>query len=256
VTAAASQFFRGILDYAGMFPPAALSLEDALAQYADHLRHPCREMLSRFVLPARRLDARPLPARISLLLDEPLPLLPPEVECVESNGLPADFGVFTYYEIPWREACEPRMAELSGRPRTGVKLRTGGINAADIPPAAAVAEWLLAAARHGLPCKFTAGLHVPVPNTDPRTGARMHGFLNVFAAAFLAYRGERSPRALERVLRDFDYASFRFTDAAFHAGPHEFTLPELEALRRRAVSFGSCSFLEPVEHLAAHRLLP
>jgi hypothetical protein len=43
------------LDYAGMFPPAGLPLEDAVRRYAAHLSGPEAWILSRFVCPARRL---------------------------------------------------------------------------------------------------------------------------------------------------------------------------------------------------------
>jgi hypothetical protein len=44
-----------IVDYAGLFPPADLPLRDALHQYADHRADSEAWMLSRFVLPVRRL---------------------------------------------------------------------------------------------------------------------------------------------------------------------------------------------------------
>ena len=42
----------GAIDYAGMFPPAALSLEQALAKYRQHRGGPERWLLGRFVCPA------------------------------------------------------------------------------------------------------------------------------------------------------------------------------------------------------------
>lgn len=50
---------RGSIDYAGMFPPCQLDLEQALQNYASYMRDPDRWMLSTFVLPiARFADAR------------------------------------------------------------------------------------------------------------------------------------------------------------------------------------------------------
>ncbi len=43
------------LDYAGMFPPAALPLEEAAARYAAMLVGPERFLLARFVCPAARV---------------------------------------------------------------------------------------------------------------------------------------------------------------------------------------------------------
>jgi len=44
-----------ILDYAGLLPPAALSLPQALHNYADYRNEPEAWLLSRFVLPVRQL---------------------------------------------------------------------------------------------------------------------------------------------------------------------------------------------------------
>ncbi len=46
----------GIVDYAGLFPPAALAMEDAVNQYNSYLSDPDRFMLARFVLPASKLQ--------------------------------------------------------------------------------------------------------------------------------------------------------------------------------------------------------
>jgi hypothetical protein len=46
---------EGLIDYAGLFPPAALDLPTALRQFDGHQREPDAWMLGRFVLPAARL---------------------------------------------------------------------------------------------------------------------------------------------------------------------------------------------------------
>ena len=45
-----------VVDYAGLFPPASRSLEEAAWQYGEHRRGANAWMLGRFVLPASRLD--------------------------------------------------------------------------------------------------------------------------------------------------------------------------------------------------------
>ena len=47
---------EGIIDYAGLFPPAGLSMEDAFSRYLRHRRSDAGWMLARFVCPAGRLD--------------------------------------------------------------------------------------------------------------------------------------------------------------------------------------------------------
>lgn len=47
----------GAIDYAGMFPPASLSLEQALAEYREHRARPESWMLGRFICPLRQVEA-------------------------------------------------------------------------------------------------------------------------------------------------------------------------------------------------------
>src|SRR6516165_5931616 len=46
----------GIIDYAGMFPPAKLPLDEAIRNYARYRTEPESWMLGRFVCPAARLE--------------------------------------------------------------------------------------------------------------------------------------------------------------------------------------------------------
>jgi hypothetical protein len=244
-----------ILDYAGLFPPAALDAPVALGQYAAHRAHPHAWMLGRFVLPASLLGEVPLPDRVTLVVkgeNVELPELPPQVESVEVAGsLARDPGRRVFHEIDWRGDFESNMP-ASG----GVKLRTGGLTLDAIPPALTVVRFLQAAARRRLPVKFTAGLHVPVPNDDPAVSARMHGFLNILAVALAAYRGDGGEQRLASLLSEAGYDDFQFTRTHFHAGPLSFKTEDVARLRERWVTgIGSCSFLEPVEHLERHGFL-
>jgi hypothetical protein len=162
-------------------------------------------------------------------------------------------GVFV--EIDWRSDPSTAMALLAERKGVGVKLRSGGLTPDLVPPPAAVARFLQAAARFRLAVKFTAGLHVPAPNDDPAVGTRMHGFLNVLAAAMAAYRGPASTQALVQILEQLSYADFSFDEHGFQAGALRFDVNEIRLLRKHVRGFGSCSFQEPLEHLAAHGLL-
>ena len=47
---------RGLVDYAGLFPPAALAMAEAARRYAAYLGSPEAWMLGRFVVPVERLD--------------------------------------------------------------------------------------------------------------------------------------------------------------------------------------------------------
>ncbi len=46
----------GLIDYAGLFPPASLSLEEAIRNYADYRQDTDSWMLSRFICPSARLE--------------------------------------------------------------------------------------------------------------------------------------------------------------------------------------------------------
>lgn len=47
----------GLFDYAGLFPPAKLSMQEAVSNYADYTTHPFAFMLGRFVLQVPQLEA-------------------------------------------------------------------------------------------------------------------------------------------------------------------------------------------------------
>src|SRR5262245_19073872 len=62
----------GVIDYAGLFPPASLSLEQSIANYARYRNEPESWMLGRFICPAARLREL-LPDNIELFTPrEPL----------------------------------------------------------------------------------------------------------------------------------------------------------------------------------------
>lgn len=46
-----------VIDYAGMFPPASLSLDDSIRNYARYVKEPDSWMLGRFICPADRLHS-------------------------------------------------------------------------------------------------------------------------------------------------------------------------------------------------------
>jgi hypothetical protein len=54
---ALSPLLANMFDYAGMFPPASLSLDEAARKFLQHRHDPHAWMLGRFVCPAQQLDA-------------------------------------------------------------------------------------------------------------------------------------------------------------------------------------------------------
>ncbi len=236
-----------LIDHAALFPPASMSLEDALAEDRAARESPHAELLGRFVVPAARLkelpdDHPPLSVVLASAVDSALVAEADRVEAVElvldgprpsSTDLVAAYralqplGVETYFELvldeSWRDslpAAIGAVAAVGGR----VKLRCGGT----VTPSVEQVALVVAACREaGVPFKATAGLHHAA-----RRGGE-HGFLNILAAT-AAPVGR-----LEAVLAEEDAAAL-----------------ELDGADRTVfTSFGSCSWREPVEDLRELGLL-
>ncbi|HLG96113.1 MAG TPA: hypothetical protein VKX49_07365 [Bryobacteraceae bacterium] len=245
--------FTHLIDYAGLFPPAALDWPEVAANYTRYLSSPERWILNRLVLPARLKDAQLDPDwRVTLLVDsEPGPL-PAQIETLETKTA-QKFSLPTYSEAPLGEITE-----------TFAKIRTGGIVPDAIPSSEAVAEFLAQAAARRIPFKATAGLHHPIRSHRPLTYAAdspravMHGFANVFTAAAAAFSSPRIERQiLVKILNETDPAAFQFVDGEMRcSGIRLATAQIIEARRDFAHSFGSCSFEEPIADLKQLGWLP
>jgi hypothetical protein len=139
-----------------------------------------------------------------------------------------------------------------GAVRAGFKLRCGGLDAAAFPSPDQVAVVLKVCHQAGVSLKFTAGLHHPLRRPDPATGATMHGFVNVFAAAALEWSHGLEAVTLAELLADNDPASFSFDSDALRWRDLRVSRSAIELARQDfATSFGSCSFDEPREDLRA-----
>ncbi len=180
---------EGILDYAGLFPPAQLGLDEALRKYREYRVHRHGWMIGRLVLPLQRIESAHQAQRVTLVCRGEglqIPVLPPNVESLEVAGtLACAVDRFTWYEVDWRQDFRRVMQALPAG--SGIKLRTGGTSPDQIPPVETMAQFLWATAERGLPIKFTAGLHHPFPD------AGEHGFLNVFAARLPHTSTKRRP---------------------------------------------------------------
>jgi hypothetical protein len=79
----------------------------------------------------------------------------------------------------------------------------------------------------------------------------MYGFLNLFMAGALLYTGETEDTALAS-LEDSEPSAFSFSDDAIQWREKRIALDQIVNFRTRfGISFGSCSFREPVDELAA-----
>lgn len=138
----------------------------------------------------------------------------------------------------------------------GYKLRTGGVIASAFPSAVQIARALIAAVEHGVPIKFTAGLHHPVRLFHSSVQAKMHGFLNVLGAGVLAAEHGWDVQQTAKMLEDESGSSFAFTDEIFRWDAWEIATARITEHRKVVTSFGSCSFDEPRDDLRALQLLP
>jgi len=282
------QLLAGIVDYAGLFPPSALPMDDAVAEYARQRDGEAAWMLAGLVVPAGRLDelqasrdsiGAPGLWSLSVLLGpDPLADLervqdfvdrhPGRYEVVALEFRPADAeavaavteavggAVEVFCELPWNEDPAPWMPVLrdSG---ARAKIRTGGVSRDLFPPIEAVARFLRVCADAGVGLKFTAGLHHPVRSEQALTyepdapRGTMHGFLNVFVASALLAREPVDDATLHALLAEEDPAAFALEpDGGVRWRDHHLGPEDVAQARRRfARSFGSCSFSEPVTDL-------
>jgi hypothetical protein len=316
VTESLRTLLAGLIDYAGLFPPAKLPLEQALPNYARYRGEPQAWMLGRFIIPATQLGDleryRPLfqggpPFALSVLgpsesswaecrapleavlrdlkevgqrlegrvvadaleMKVPADLVDASDPRTTARGLQRICGIVASLGLSRLTVCfewgleggneavatvieAVALANRHAPPRAAFKLRCGGLTASAFPTAEQIAFVLRTAVMNGVPLKATAGLHHPLPRFDAGVRARMHGFVNVFAAGVLGFARHLEPDTLVKVLNDDDPAHFAFDAAGFRYGVSGASTAEIAAARADAVlSFGSCSFDEPRDDLRA-----
>lgn len=291
-TGALRALMAGVVDYAGLFPPAALDMPRAVANYAEYLASPDAWALGRFVVPVARLGELADAKRALVAVGAPW-----QLAALAGSDLAADVERIGAFNAGHRDAVvdtiESRMASaeeiarlaplargydlfvevpVAGDPLpllravrdagAKAKIRTGGVTADAFPTSEQVARFLAACVSLGVPCKATAGLHHPIRAAYRLTYApdapsgTMFGFLNVFlAAAFL--RAGASEGEARAILSATDPADFAFDDGGVAWRGRRLTTEALrEARSDVALSFGSCSFREPIDDLQALELLP
>ncbi|MEM7356583.1 MAG: hypothetical protein AAF657_37550 [Acidobacteriota bacterium] len=288
-----SGLLASLIDYAGLFPPAALELPEAAANYARYRQSARAAMLGRFVVPVAQLPALARWIRqnephgtlwevsvlvgkdvaggfekITITLAEHVESPVVAVRSIEAVAttpeamhvaLPPDAEAF--FEIDHR--VDPstwiRAAAAAG---VAAKIRTGGVEQSAFPSAGEIARFILACARHRLPFKATAGLHHPFPAAYPLTYeadsplGTMHGFMNVFYAAAMAWRGSTDSDALCSILESTERPGWDEARQELNWTDHRLSMADLAECRENfARSYGSCSFLEPIEGLEEVGLL-
>lgn len=290
-----------IVDYAGLFPPASVSMATAVRNFAHYRASTNGWMLGRFICPAQSL---------SQFSDEAEQYLPRDAgaiawqlsvtgsgDCVQDMASIAAFNerhrvcfdecsatvdayeakassvddvrrihanvpvtLQTFVEVPLAGDPVPMVEAIAACGRRA-KMRTGGIAPEAFPTAEQIAHFLVACAHTGVAAKATAGLHHPLRDVfrltyeedSPRS--LMFGYLNVFLATALVGSGA-STRDVIAMLeeREASHITFDATHCFWSGGSKPYALDRafLAQMRDRGlVSFGSCSFTEPVQETRA-----
>jgi hypothetical protein len=288
-TTALHALLDSLIDYAGLFPPAGLSMHPAVENYARYKTGPHAWMLGRFVLPVSQLMdfehawqdvGSPTGWQLSALVANPaadLRLISDfntrhagtvKIDAIEAKASkPEDIDrialaatMETYVEVLLSPSLPVLLGEIHEQ-GLRAKVRTGGVSKEMFPPASAIAGFLRDCADIGVPFKATAGLHHPVRCVKPFTyesnspSGKMHGFLNVFLAAALARKG-LSAQELEQLLLEEDAAEIKFAaEGVSWRGQHLENAAIGSARANFAIAFGSCSFEEPIADLQQLGLL-
>lgn len=310
-----------IIDYAGLFPPAKLSLTEALKNFIEYRKGKYAFMMSRFICPVKLLKEFE-----TLLVNDYSGQGIINVSALSSGGnslddfknnLENDLKVWKEFNLKNNERVNINSFELklpdelifennskntssfidfiSDRIKkeisvpvfiysegsmnndwktnsgsliegieihnlnnfnAGFKLRTGGVEAAAFPSSESIAYCIRQSLDKKVPVKFTAGLHHPFRHYDSGIGTMMHGFINVFGAGIIAMRHDISNHGMEEILNDEDPADFIFTDEFFSWKDWKIEIADIEFARKNLVlSYGSCSFDEPVDDLISFNLL-
>ena len=321
ITNTLRELLTNLIDYAGLFPPASLPLDEAYKQFTGYINESDEWILSKFICPAKQLSSlaeliktdenNSRPFSISVLgrsganieefikgtnddllqiinfLKETENKFPtdafevrlPEDLVLENNpgtmyevlnSVSANFKetltlpVKKFFELPlkadWKASVNnfasalKRHNEYFGQdenfPRSGFKLRTGGVEASAFPSPEQIAYVINTCYENQLPLKFTAGLHHPIRHYNDSVKTKMHGFLNVFGAGVLLYGNDLLEEDLINILSDEEAENFVFDENYFRWKEFKSPVKVIENARKNfVISYGSCSFDEPREDL-------
>ena len=294
-------YLAGLIDYAGLFPPAKLDMQTAVRNYAEYRAGADRDLLGRFVLPSSRLGefaeaSRGLldrgdgsvPWSLSVLVAEDVPDARRAIlEFTSSHLSSSDAGhalcdvvelraldeqqvidaakifpqpLCCFFEISPEPGFE-RMLEVIGTVRSAAKIRTGGVTSESFPSSQAIVRFVAACSELGIAFKATAGLHHALCGTYPLTydsdspRGMMYGFLNVFLASAFIRKGIGEPDACS-ILEEDLIEAFSFRESGVSWREYDLNRDDLRMARSELfLSFGSCSFSEPVGEARALGLI-
>lgn len=315
--ASLKHFTNKLIDYAGLFPPASLSLAQAFHNFVFYMQGEYKWMLNKFIIPAAKLgeltelmkdmkiagtvpfsvlgtggdtiekftsnldtDLKSITDFISangkiVSVDAFEVRLPKELLAQEDNDDMLDLmievsdklektvgkEVPVFFEAALDETYESIIVRVvesiaSLNKNCGYKLRTGGVEPAAFPEAQVIAFAIMSCCEFGVAMKCTAGLHHPVRHFNEEVKSYMHGFLNIFGAGILAAVSDFDEEELLEIINDEDPYEFIFKESGFEWNETEVPNEEInEAREKFMISYGSCSFDEPIDDLKTLELL-
>lgn len=274
-----------LIDYAGLYPPAGLDMHAAVQNYLHYRAGKRAPFLGRFIVDQARLEEWQQAAnvatgafRLSVIVTpdadfssirnaierglpiESIEVKPCDATRIESLNAEIPRHIECYFEVPFTPEIAERLDAVARAGRRA-KLRMGGVTPDAFPSTKAVVELLEQLAVRRLAFKGTAGLHHPMRSERRLTYApdsisgTMHGFLNVLAATAILWNGGSAAEAHD-ALEERDAHAFRISPDAFAWRDYRWNVDAIEEMRHKAfVSFGSCSFEEPIAGLEALRWL-
>lgn len=274
----------GLIDYAGIFPPASLDMHTAARKYLEYRGSTYGPALGRFIVDldlfpylwdaagdyVRGMHLGVIAARdadwddLHRLVVKGFPIESIEIKSVDAAeigriAMRIPPGLTIYFEVPIDAPAAMLDAVATAGAR--VKIRTGGTAADRIPSAPALAQMLSEMAARRLAFKATAGLHHPLRGRHPLTyaddspSAVMHGFMNLSCAAALLHFGGDAKEA-QLVLEEEWPGAWQVTPEAIMWEENSWNGDELREVRQQFfTAFGSCSFEEPIRDLEILRWL-
>jgi hypothetical protein len=270
----------GLIDYAGLYPPAGLDMGAAVRNYLAYREQKHAWVLGRFIVDISRLDElraaagdafSDMPLSVLASVDADLNCIAQyrangfriesvEVKCDEPLRIAriCEFvpsGLECYFEIPISQGCSSSVDAMAA---VGVraKLRMGGVVPEAFPRAESVVARMQVLADRAVAFKATAGLHHPLRShhrltyaTDSPTGM-MHGFVNVLCAAALVRLGGTAEQVM-RLLEEEAAEAFQVGVDSISAQGFRWSAAQMREVRQFFTAFGSCSFTEPIHDLEA-----
>jgi hypothetical protein len=146
-------------------------------------------------------------------------------------------------ELPWESDLSDALVLLAESDFPTLKIRTGGLVESAFPSTERLAEILHEAINLEIPFKLTAGLHEPIAHEYH------HGFLNVLAALALGLRDDATVGEMTAILGIKNPSKWKIDDG-ISVGDVRLSAVDLDSARAYFGSFGSCSVDEPLDGIA------